>query len=104
MAVTRKPTDYLPNYSANSTTLTLTLADLDGVTSAEANASSGDIFEVLRGILSALQAAYAAKDRSENMSLDKSAYVNSAGHIVQTFTATFDLTAGSLNVTAEPAA
>ena len=104
MAVTRKPTDYLPNYSATSPALTVPLADLDGVASAEADATTGDLFEVLRGLLSALHAAYAAKDQSDNMSIAKSSYVNSSEHIVQTFTVTFDLTAGSLNVSAEPSA
>ena len=54
MALTIVPTDWLENYAFSEPNITIPRGDLDGITAAEANATTGDIREVMRGLLEAL--------------------------------------------------
>ena len=54
MALTKVPTDWLENYSFSDPDITIPRTDLDGITAAEANATTGDIREIVRGLLEAL--------------------------------------------------
>lgn len=111
MAVTRTPTSYFTGFEllaangqASAKSIAIPVASLDGLTDAEANASTGDAFEILRAILETFRAKYAALDQSTRLSVSKSPFVDSADHIIQTYTVVFDTTAGTVNVAPEPAA
>ena len=54
MPLTKVPTDWLPNYSFTDPNITIPRTDLDGITAAESHATTGDIREIVRGLLEAL--------------------------------------------------
>lgn len=51
MAFNIAPTTIFPGYTSDGTEITIPIAALDGLTAAEANATTGDVREVLRSIL-----------------------------------------------------
>ena len=54
MALTIAPTDWLENYAFSEPNITIPRGDLSGITAAEANATTGDMREIVRGLLEAL--------------------------------------------------
>jgi hypothetical protein len=50
MAFNKAPTAIFPGYSSDGTDITIPIADLDGLTAAEANATTGDWREIIYAI------------------------------------------------------
>ena len=117
MAFTKAPTGWLGSgytVSGSGTTAAINFGisgntavgeALPQITSAEANASTGDIRMVYYGIVEQLYQAYLGKadaDKPNRMSLSKSSSVNSTtGLITTTYSIQFVLQATGLDVTAE---
>lgn len=92
-------------YTANSTDVIFKVADLPQLTSAEANASTGDSRKVLFAILDKVAAAIdamPAADRPKKVRVSRSSTApNASGQFTQTYSFSFDLAAGSVEVVNE---
>jgi hypothetical protein len=104
------PTQLFPGYTSDGTSITIPLADLTGLTAAEANATSGNAMEILRTIIDKAQAQIAAltpETRPVRSSLTKAAPSIAVGTGIvpgtlrQTYTVSFDLTPTGLEPAAE---
>lgn len=109
MAVSRVPTDWIPNWSEDGTNITVPIASLPELTAAEADAATGDICAILYALLEKLVAdwnALAVADRPSKMTIARATSVNDeTGQITRRYTV--DLVtapeAGGIEVEAEPA-
>lgn len=95
MAFNSAPTTIFPSYAATSTDLTIPLAALPNLSSAEANASTGDSRELLRSILdtayNSIQALPEA-DRPKKMTITKATpQVVSTNVLRISYTVSFDV-------------
>lgn len=75
MALNLGPSAWFPDWTATSTHITLPIASLPGLTSAQAGAVSGDVRAVVLGFMEQLYAVYfdlASADKPEEMSITKS--------------------------------
>lgn len=104
------PTQLFPGYTSDGTVITIPLADLTGLTTAEANAATGNAMEVLRTIIDKAQAQLAVltpETRPTRASLTKGQPQIAVGANVvsgtlrQTYTVSFDLTPTGLEPAAE---
>jgi len=104
------PQQIFPGFTSDGTSITIPLADLVGLTAAEANSSTGNGMEVLRVIIDRAQTALnalAPSARPTRASLDKAAPTIAfgagvpTGTLRQVYTASFDLTPTGLEPTAE---
>jgi hypothetical protein len=104
------PTQIFPGYSSDGTAITIPLADLTGLTAAEANATTGNAMEVLRTFIDKAQAQLAAltpETRPVRSSLTKAAPSIAVGTGIlpgtlrQTYSASFDLIPTGLEPAAE---
>lgn len=92
------------NYTADSTTLTLTIADFPNLTSAEAAAASGDTRKILYAILQDVYTRYVAltTDKPSKMTMSRTTNVNDAAQTALiTFTVRFTTSDLSGEVAAE---
>ena len=92
------------NYTADSTTLTVTIADFPQLTSAEADPSTGDVRKILFAMLDKIAVAFEAlpaADKPGKMTIQKAtgSFNGSAARVSYNFS--FDLAVGSLEVAAE---
>ncbi len=106
MAFDPAPTTLLgPGYDASSTLASLLISDFPQLTSAEAHESTGDVRKLLFAICERVANAYQAlpaEDRPANMQIfSSSSTPNSAGRFNRTFTFSFNLAIGTLDVAAE---
>lgn len=101
------PTELFPGYAFDGTDITIPLADLAALSSAEANATTGDGREVLRALLDAAYTNYnglATKPSKMSMTKPNPALATGAsGQFRQTYTAVFDLAPTGLQMASEPA-
>jgi hypothetical protein len=104
------PTQLFAGYTANETAITIPLADLTGLTAAEADATTGNAMEVLRTIIAKAETqlmSLAPAARPVRASLTKAQPAIAVGAGVapgtlrQSYTATFDLTPTGLEPAAE---
>lgn len=107
MPLTKVPTDWLPNYAFTEPDITIPRTDLDGITAAEADATTGDIREVVRGLLEALyqehQSAVFA-DRLTQFRISKSVSPNVEANTQEiTYSVRCIVDVGDVNVIPEPA-
>ena len=65
MAQNLTPTHWLPGYTATSSSITIPLSALPGLSSDEADASTGDARKVFRALMAALYAAWLAEDEAD---------------------------------------
>jgi hypothetical protein len=93
MAFNPAPTSLWPSYSSDGTSLTISLAALPGLTSAEANATTGDWRNVLLAIVSSAYAHYAGltdADVPQALKLDPpQMYPVTSGPLEGTFRTTY---------------
>ena len=106
MAFNSAPTNLLgAGYVADTTKIDLLLANFPEVTAAEADEATGDSRKVLFGLLTAIHnryAALAAADKPAKLRISKSSSALGSGNgFTQTFTISFDLSAGAVEVVAE---
>jgi len=104
MAFDPAPTTLLPNWSEDTTNITLPLASLPELTAAEADAVTGDIRKVLWALCTEVYdnfAALAAADKPAKMSITKTQALTTAGNIEHAFTFRFTLATTGLEVAAE---
>lgn len=101
------PAQLFPGITVTATDVTIPLADLVGVTQAEANPTTGDGAIVVRGLI---EAAYtqlqtiAAADRPARFTITKGGQSIAPGlnnTIRQPYTVTFDVTATTFEVASE---
>lgn len=108
MAYTQAPADWIPSWSEDATNITVPIASFPELTAAEADATTGDIREVLYALLEVLRAKYVATaeaDRPTKMTIARSTYVDEATEVVyRTYTVGFQLTEAdaAMTVMAEP--
>lgn len=104
------PTQLFPGYTSDGTTITIPLADLAGLTAAEANPATGNGMEVLRTIIAKAEAqllALTPTARPTRSTLTKAVPTIAVGQGIepgtlrQSYTATFDLTPTGLEPAAE---
>lgn len=91
------------NYTASSTTLTLTLSDFSEITSAEANASSGDSRKIVYGLIEGLYKRFNALpegDAPSKMQISRSRGLNADGTISASYSFNFTLS-GDVDVATE---
>lgn len=60
MAFNKAPTSLWPSYSSDGTNITIPIAAIDGLTSAEANTTTGDWRSIMLSLMSTLYRHYAA--------------------------------------------
>lgn len=108
MAMNLAPGHWLDGYSADSNEITIPLAALPGLSSAEADASTGDIRKVARAIIAALHAAYideAEADRPTQMQLSRYTNVDENNNTTtRTYQARFNVAVAAEEVVDEPIA
>lgn len=106
------PTDLIPGYTSDGTSITIPLASLPQLTAAEANATTGNGMEVLRAIVDASQtnlAGLAPEARPVRASMTKNNPTMASGTGItpgtqrQTYTLSFDLQPTGLEMASEPA-
>jgi hypothetical protein len=107
-AFSADPVDWLgANYTADSTTMTITLADLEGLTEAEAAASTGDIRDIMLSLLKTLATQWATMSAAEQPSYFKiypSASTNATtGEITRSYTIQLTTAVSGEDVKDEPA-
>jgi hypothetical protein len=99
------PAQIFPGYTSDGTVITIPIADLDGLTPAEADAATGNAMELLRMIIEKAQTqlnAMATTARPARATLTKDPVAIAAGTGVapgtlrQGYRLTFDLTPTSL--------
>jgi hypothetical protein len=104
------PTQLFPGYISDGTTITIPIADLPGLSAAEANAATGNAMEVLRTIIAKAESqlmTLAPTARPVRSSLTKAAPTIAvgtgitSGTLRQSYTVTFDLTPTGLEPAAE---
>jgi hypothetical protein len=104
------PIQLFPGYVSDGTVITIPLADLPGLTAAEANAATGNAMEVLRIIVERFQMALvtlAPTARPTRATLEKAAPTIAfgtgiaPGTLRQVYTMSFDLTPTGLQPTPE---
>lgn len=81
MAFDKTPTTWLPNWSADATTITVPIATFPELTAAEADEATGDIRDIVFAIVEKLWQAYnatATADRPIKWTMSKMASVNTA--------------------------
>lgn len=107
MAFDKTPTVLLgAGYSADSSTLTFTIANYAELTNAEADEATGDsrkiIFALLEGIAKRFEATLVA-DRPSKMRLTTgTTAVNGDGIYQKSYTVSFDIKASAVEVDSEP--
>jgi len=91
------PTEWLPNWSEDGTTISLPIASLPQLTAAEADATTGDIRKIVFALVDALQQAYAglaAADKPSKLTITRATSVNDTdGTIRRTYSFEFELEA-----------
>ena len=88
-------------YAATSTNVTLAIADFSELTSAEANATTGDSRKILFALLEGVFNRYSAlgdTDESNKMKVTRSRNLNADGTITSNYNLTFTLSATGLDV------
>ena len=104
------PTQIFPGYTSNGTLITIPIADLEGLTPAEADAATGNAMEFLRAVIEKTQmqlSALAPTARPTRATLTKDVPAIATGTGIppgtlrQGYRATFDLTPTNLEPTAE---
>jgi len=100
MAFSKVPTDWIANYSATSTAVTLPLASFPEISSTEANSASGDIRQIVYGLAEGLYKSYATQSAAGNaptkMLISKSGSVATSGSTpLTTYTYTFQFVTSS---------
>lgn len=111
MAFDQSPSALFPSYASDGTTISIDIADLYGLTSAEANASSGDWREIALAFCATLfihmnELAEEDAPQAVDYSVPTQAAINTgdfAGNYWQTFTFKFVIPFGSGDVVDEPA-
>lgn len=92
------------NYSASSTTMTLSLSDFSEITAAEANALTGDSRKIVYGLIEGLfnrVNALPLADAPTKMSVTRSRGLNADGTINASYVVNFTLEADNIDVAAE---
>ena len=107
-AFSADPVDWLgANYTADSTTMTITRTDLEGLTAEEAAATTGDIRSIMLSLLQTLAIQWATMSTAEQPSYFKiypSASTNATtGEITRTYTIQFTTVVSGEDVKDEPA-
>lgn len=96
------PTALFTGWTEDGTDITLPLADLPGLTAAEADAASGDGREIVRIFLNTVFTkiqALPSADRPSKMTITRGNPTGvSASEIRQSYTVTFDLAISPVNV------
>lgn len=104
------PTQLFPGYTFANNSITIPIADLPGLTAAEADPATGNAMEVLRTIIERAQVQLAAltpETRPTRSTLTKAqpsialGVGIAPGTLRQSYTATFDLTPTGLEPAAE---
>jgi len=108
MAYSDVPTDWIPGYAATTTTITLPIESaghFSEISSAEADASTGDIRQILFGLCHGSYESWnaiAVADRPNRMTISKSISTNVAtGIATNTFTLRFENTVSGTDVADE---
>ena len=107
MAYTQAVADWIPNWSEDATNITVPIASFPELTAAEADATTGDIREVVYAFLEAIRAKFietAEADRPTKMTIARNTYVDeSTGVVYRTYTVSFNLTeaGAAMSVVAE---
>ena len=105
MAQNLAPSHWIDGYTANTTSITIPIASLDGLDAAEADASTGDIRKVLRALLTTVNAAWQGEDpadRPAKWTQSRSSSIDGTTSIVtRTFTHVFRTAAAGEEVVPE---
>lgn len=95
MPVSIAPEDLWPGYTSDTTSLTIPISALPGLTAAEADATTGDWRNVLLALVSSAYAHYAGlpdADRPQAMQIDPpQMYPVTSGPLEGTFRTTYSL-------------
>jgi len=105
MAFSKVPTAWIPSYDSDGTNITIPIASLPGLVSGDADPATGDIRKIVYALLAKLNAAWIAAGANIPVEWQQSqgqALNPANGTITATFNNTFNLTPGSVGVTAEP--
>ena len=106
MAFSKTPTNLFANWSSDGTNVTLPIASLPELTSAEANASTGDLRKIVFALLERLFAWYnglATADRPTKLAIGKAATVNTAtGKTSIVYTIRLEATTVAQEISDEP--
>lgn len=106
MAFNPSNSHWIPGYTSDGTNITIPIADIPGLTAPEAHTTTGDVRKLLYHLLELLNAAWAAEDSAnlpaEWQQVKGQALNPSTGQITATYSHTFKLTPGSVEVTDEP--
>jgi hypothetical protein len=105
MAFNPAPSAWIAEYSLADGVISIPIASLPGLEAGPANPTTGDIREVLYRLLATLDAAWQAAGANIPVEWQENsgqALNPSNGTITQTYQHTFNLTPGSVDVTAEP--
>jgi len=107
---TVNPTQMFPGYSSDGTAITIPIADFEGLTPAEADATTGNAMEVLRAMVEKMQMrlnelAVAARPTRATLTKDAPVIATGAGispgTLRQGYRLTFDRTPTGLEPAAE---
>jgi hypothetical protein len=102
-AYTSHPNDFLANYTFSTPYITIPVTDIGGVSDANAAAATGDIAEVLFGLLNAIYDEYKTRTAPTTWSLFRSTRVDeSTNKQTVSFSAQFTTTIGSQTVDGSP--
>lgn len=104
MSYSKVPTDTFPGYSSDGTNITIPLAALPGLTSAEAHTSTGDARKIVKAILDkalAVQNAAEAADQSARMVLSKAPSLLDENTVQHGYSANFQIDISGGDVKAE---
>ena len=105
MAFDPKPSTWISNWTSDGTEISIPIATFPQLTSAEANATTGDIRKVLFAICERIMSAWNTSqsvDRPAKWTMNSAASVNtSTGQITRTYTFTFVTAATSEEVVNE---
>lgn len=106
MPLTIVPTAWLENYSYSDGDITIPISDLDGITAAEANATTGDIREIVRGLLEALYQHHQSEPLADRLTQFRISKSVSSDPVANTREITYSVrcivNASDVNVIEEP--
>lgn len=106
MAFSAVPTDWIANWSEDGTDITVPIASFPELTAAEADATTGDIRQIVWAIVTKLYEEWIGTptaDRPTKWTCSKSVSQNTTtGEVTNTFTFVLKTTIETQNVSAEP--
>lgn len=106
MAFSAVPTDWIANWSEDGTNITVPIASFPELTAAEADATTGDIRQIVWAIVTKLYEEWIGTptaDRPTKWTCSKSVSQNTTtGEVTNTFTFVLKTTIETQNVSAEP--